>query len=355
MRKLFFFLFFAITFTSLVNATEISTPQTHIYYFWQVGCSHCANVDASGILEKVGNMSNVVVEKYEIRTNATSRQVFLDFADKFKIPDNQRGTPFLVIEKNGQYSYMEGDSPIINNLTDSIINFKPIVSSEGNQGKNITLGAVIIAALIDSINPCAFGVLIFLMLSLLNMGSSKRALKAGLIYTFVVFVTYFLAGLGIFHVIQQFTSITRFIYITAGVLVLALGTTQLIDVFLPGKFISLRIPVKAKPTIERIMAKGTIPAIILLGIVVSLFELPCTGGIYIGILTMMAVNKTFALSYLIIYNLIFILPLVILTLIIYKGTKPETLQAWTSKERNWMKLASGLIMLALGIYILISL
>ncbi|MEM4230875.1 MAG: cytochrome c biogenesis protein CcdA, partial [Candidatus Pacearchaeota archaeon] len=93
-------------------------------------------------------------------------------------------------------------------------------------------------------------------------------------------------------------------------------------------------------------------AVILLGFLVSLFELPCTGGIYLAILTMMSINKTFALSYLFLYNLIFVLPLVFITLIIYRGTSPEKVEKWREKERKWMKLFAGLIMVILGLYIL---
>ena len=91
---------------------------------------------------------------------------------------------------------------------------------------------------------------------------------------------------------------------------------------------------------------------IVLGIFVSLFELPCTGGIYLGILSLMSINKTFAISYLLLYNLIFVLPLIVLTYLIYRGMSPEVLQRWTIKERKWMKLASGVVLIALGVYIL---
>ena len=90
---------------------------------------------------------------------------------------------------------------------------------------------------------------------------------------------------------------------------------------------------------------------IILGILVSLFELPCTGGVYLAILTIM--SKTgFAWGYLLLYNLIFILPLIVITLIIYKGTSPEVISNWTESNKRLMRLTGGLIMLALGIYIL---
>ncbi len=92
---------------------------------------------------------------------------------------------------------------------------------------------------------------------------------------------------------------------------------------------------------------------ILLGILVSLFELPCTGGIYLAILTMMSISKSFAVSYLLLYNLIFVLPLIIISFIIYKGASPGKIEKWREHEKKWMKLVAGLIMIALGLYILL--
>jgi cytochrome c biogenesis protein CcdA len=134
---------------------------------------------------------------------------------------------------------------------------------------------------------------------------------------------------------------------------LGLGLWQFKDVFLPNFGPELKISSSVKPWIQKMVRKGTIPALIVLGIVVSLFELPCTGGIYLAVLTVMAMNKTFGLGYLLLYNFIFVLPLIILTLIIYKGTSPERLQRWTLHERKWMKFAAGAVLVGLGIYILV--
>ncbi len=347
---------------NLVGAEDIvnsSVNQTNIYYFYGDGCTHCAKVAESGILEKVSNLDDINLEKFEIYHDELGREKFNEYSSLVGLRTTERGVPFLVIDCGVNLTYLIGDGPIINDLE-----LKIQICGEGNGDGNgnispidpyagkITLGSLIIAALVDSVNPCAFGVLIFLMISLLKIGSSKRALRAGLIYTFVVFLVYFFSGLGLFKVIQSFTSITHYIYISAGVLVLALGLWQLKDVFLPQIGPSLQISPSVKPLIERIIKKGTIPAMILLGIVVSLFELPCTGGIYIAILTMMSINKTFGLGYLLIYNIIFILPLIILTFLIYRGASPQILQKWTSSERKWMKLAAGIVLIALGAYIL---
>jgi len=345
--------FITILAFALANAADINVKQeTKVYFFYGDGCPHCINVENSGILEKI--KENITLIKLEIYHNTTNSEKFIEFSNNFGLTTSKRGIPFAVIECNGNLSYLLGDTEIMNKIQDKIDKCENQINIIQNKDK-LTLGTIIIAALVDSINPCAFGVLIFLLICLLNMGSAKRALKAGLLYTFVVFLTYFLAGLGLFRVIQSFSFIPYYIYLIAGLLVLFLGVTQFIDIYFPGKFISLRIPVKAKPLIEKMSEKATIPAIILLGILVSLFELPCTGGIYIAILTTMSINKTFAIGYLLLYNLIFVLPLIIITLALYKGTSLETLQRFTQHEKKWMKFASGIVMTLLGLYILFNL
>jgi len=334
------------------------SAHANVSYFYGDGCHYCAKVEASGIIEKVNRIDEVNVEKFEIYFDDRGRQKYLNYANQLEISQYDRGVPFVVIECEGSFFYIIGTS-IIDKLEEVVVTCEGNgvlgdgVSSQNPYMDEITLGGLVMAALIDSINPCAFGVLIFLMLSLLNMGSAKRALKAGLIYTFVVFVVYFLSGFGIFKIIQSFTSITHYVYIFAGVLVLALGLWQFKDVFFPKVGPTLQISSKAKPIMEKIIRKGTIPAMILLGVTVSLFELPCTGGIYLGILTLMSINKTFAVSYLLLYNLIFVLPLIILTFMIYKGMSPKILQSWTSRQKNWMKIGAGGVLIALGLYILL--
>ena len=357
MKKFLFLFLFLFLLTGGVFAQE---QQTNVYYFYSTGCSHCANVVASGILENLSILENVNVEKMNLHERQEYRDMFDGFCDDLEI--GRRGWPFAVIECNNKFSYLMGDTPIINNLEDKVSNCEEegvvidIGSVSEDKDKQLTWGAIIIAALIDSINPCAFGVLIFLMASLLKMGSSKRALRAGLIYSFVVFVVYFLVGLFLYGIIDRFSSTPYFYYFYLGVagFIFILGLFQLKDVFWYGKGFTLRISPKAKPIIEKFMSEGTLISIIILGIVVSLFELPCTGEVYLGILTMMSLHKVFGVGYLLVYNFIFVLPLIILTYLVYRGTSTERLQNWTVSNRRYMKLVSGLLLVGLATYIFIK-
>jgi cytochrome c biogenesis protein CcdA len=342
------------------NVAAIEDNQKNVYFFWGEGCPHCENVKNSGILEEVAKIENVKVYQLEVYNNQTSRELYAKFADELGINQYQRGVPFLVIECKQGYSYFIGDTPIINNLQESITSCKPMkeisdrVSSDNPNSQALSLGSIIVAALIDSINPCAFGVLIFLLATMLGIASRKRALRYGLIYVLIIFLVYFLAGLGIMKIISEFSGIMNYVIILAGILVFIGGLIEIKDFFWYGKGVSLKIPVKMKPTLEKITKKGTLPAVILLGIIVALVELPCTGGIYLAILSLMHINKTFGIPYLLLYNLIFVLPLIIIVLIAYFGTKTEKIQTMVEGNKKWMRLFAGFIMIALAIYLLNS-
>ncbi len=362
-KKLNIILFLIVIFSLISNiqAQVLSEKdQKNVYFFWGIGCPHCENVKDSGILEEVDKLENVNVFQLEVYNNQENRELYTKFADELGISQYQRGVPFLVIECQKGYSYFIGDSPIINNLKNAVTTCTPMkeisteVSSDNPNSQTLTLGSIIIAALIDSINPCAFGVLIFLLATMMSMASSKRALKYGLIYVLIIFLVYFLTGLVIMKILTEFSEIMKYIIILAGILVFIGGLIEIKDFFWYGKGISLKIPVSMKPTLEKITQKGTLWAVILLGVIVALVELPCTGGIYLAILSLMHINKTFGIPYLLLYNFIFILPLLVMVLIAYYGTKTEKITNWIERNKKWMRLGAGIVMIGLAIYLLNS-
>lgn len=349
MKKLFLFISLTIILLSLASAAEINAGNnTRVYYFYGVGCPHCANVEDSGILEKVSGIA--FVQKLEVHAPGNA-QKFTEFNDRFNIPEYDRGWPFLVIECNGKFSYLSGDTDIINKLEESITTCSGTEIDPATP-RNITLGLIIISALIDSINPCAFGVLIFLMAALLSAGSSRRALRAGIIYSIIVFLAYLVLGLLLREVLGSLQPIMSQILFFLGIVIFIGALIEIKDFFWYGKGFSLKIPEGAKPWMQKFVHKGTLPAIMLLGVLVSLVELPCTGGIYIAILSLMSVNQVTGIGYLILYNLIFVLPLLVITFLIYLGTSTANIQAWIERNKRYMRLAAGIIMIILAVYLI---
>lgn len=219
---------------------------------------------------------------------------------------------------------------------------------------NIKLATVIVTALIDSINPCAIGVLVLLISTLLGLSKDKgKMVRVGILYVTVVFVTYFIAGLGLLFFIQKLGVADLVATVVGGVIILA-GFIEMKDFFWYGQGFSLAIPPKMAIRIKKYMKKVTIPGVIFLGFFVAAVELPCTGGPYLAITALLAKNfDMVALWYLVLYNFIFVLPLIIIIIMAYYGTKMTAIKAWKTRYRKWMRLAIGLLLVGLGILLIL--
>ena len=334
-----------------------------IYYFYGLNCPKCAIIKP--LLEELSEKyPEVAIKPFEIYFDNENQKLFNDFITRYNI--KYTGIPAVFI---GERAFI-GETAIKENLENSIIYFiqnKPICPETYNKKEatphdisppynvELTLPAVVSAALIDSINPCAFSVLIFLLVYLMSLGAKRRILKVGLTYIFVVFLVYFFSGLGLFVVVQTL-NMTRIVYIVAAVIAILAGLVNVKDFFWYGKGFSLEIPKSKRPLLKKYVSQATIPAAIILGILVSMFELPCTGGIYLAILGLLSSKMTMmeGIPYLLLYNIIFVLPLVFILLLVYKGIPPEKVEKWRLKEKKHMKLAMGLAMIALGIIMLLG-
>ena len=216
---------------------------------------------------------------------------------------------------------------------------------------DLTWALIIGAALVDSINPCAIGVILFLSSALLRVSSRKTLLRLGVTYIGTVYIVYMLSGLGLIwfqHVLigKGFAEITG---IFVGVFVIFLGLIEIKDFFWYGKGISLEISPKYKEQLTQMAQNFSFLGIIVIGGFVAIVELPCTGGPHLAITAILA--KLFdkqAFIYLCVYNLIFILPLLGILLLIYFGASTLKMKQWQIEKRKWMNLASGLLMISLG-------
>lgn len=225
-----------------------------------------------------------------------------------------------------------------------------------NYGNGSWLWAIVaIAAIIDSINPCAISVLLVTIAFLFSTGAVRNhVLKIGGVYIFGIFLIYIFIGLGILQTLTVFGVPNIATKIGATVLII-FGAINLINDFFPAFPIKLKIPEIAKGRIASLMGKATIPATFLLGAFVGLSEFPCTGGPYLIVLGLLHDNRTFlsGFGYLIIYNLIFVLPLIIILLIGSDKALITKVEDWKKKNNKGMKFWGGLAMIGLGIIMLV--
>jgi cytochrome c biogenesis protein CcdA len=217
----------------------------------------------------------------------------------------------------------------------------------------IGLPLILLAGLLGGIKPCAFTVPVFLLTCLLALNNRRRVLLTVLAYTAAVFIFYVLSGVGIFTVIQT-TGLVSGFSLVAGIIALIVAVIMIKDVILPGKGPSLAIPQSRKQTINRLVEKSSIPAAFILGIMVGIFEVPCTGGVYLSIISMISLqtNPDDGLWCLIIYTIAFVCPLLVITGLIYLGIPPERVNKGRLDQRGILRLIIGLIMLIFAIMIL---
>ncbi|MFH1501242.1 MAG: hypothetical protein ABIE22_04830 [archaeon] len=332
------------------------------YYFYGLGCPHCENIKP--VLDQLEqDYPQYTFHRLEIWTNDTNADLFVDFANRYGI--ERKGVPAVFIGDQA----LIGDSVIENNLQDALdfyLEQEPVCPLDYNKQEptlhdispsesiDLTIPAVIVSAFFDSINPCALGVLAVLLIYLSLIGTRKRMLKSGSIYIATVFVVYFLSGLGLFVFVQSFAISKIVLYVFAWIAIIG-GVINLKDFFWYGKGFSLAIPEKGKPLIQKyVHLATTVPAIIILGILVSIFEGFCTGIVYIYILALLASSQTFmgAIPWLLLYNFIFVLPLIVMLLLVYFGMSAKSIQDWTQKHKKFMRLGLGLFMVLLGVAML---
>ncbi len=222
-----------------------------------------------------------------------------------------------------------------------------------SNGGQWLLPLVSVAALIDSINPCAFSILLLTVAFLISIGKARSGiLKIGGAYILGIFIVYILIGLGILQALHLFNTPHFMAKVGAGLLVL-LGLINVVNEFFPSFPIKLRIPQVAHQKMAGLMEKASLPTAFLLGALVGLCEFPCTGGPYLMVLGLLHDQGTYlvGLGYLFLYNIIFILPLAVILAIASNGKLLEKVQTWRKSETKNMRLWGGIAMVALGLLI----
>jgi cytochrome c biogenesis protein CcdA len=214
---------------------------------------------------------------------------------------------------------------------------------------------IISTGFLDGLSPCVIAILIFFIAFLLSLERSfKNIFTLGLLYIFVVFLTYLSVGIGLFSGIVLFGRHHFFAELGSWFLILW-GGIQIKDAFFPHLPLHFRMPKKFGQKAKVLLEKASLPAVILAAFLVGLCAVPCSAGIYTAITSLLASKTTYwtGFSYLLLYNLMVILPLIILLLLAVNPLTLGKLAEWRKKNEKTEKLVMGILMIALGSGILI--
>lgn len=372
--------FFYLLFLGIFLLSEVMTAEEKrkilIEYFYQPNCKECEMVSEFVLPQLKERFNN----QYELRTYDTRvKDNFLklaEYQDKLKLNEN-KSVYMILNRKYPLAGYDEIESELFKK-TKECIKAKDAPESEEQTEENIllerrsrkmTLLAVITAGLIDGINPCVFSTLVFFV-SLLSVSHIKgrKLIAVGALYCAACFLSYLALGLGVFHFLKFFSGYSTMRLIINWGMVLILGLFAILsfrDAWLfkrtgKAESVALQLPEGLKKSVHLVIKRGLsykslMIGSFIIGIIVTVFESVCTGQVYVptlALLTKTSSGLSKWMFYLILYNIMFIIPLVLVFIAVYRGVSTHALIHWSKKNVIFSKILLGIFFIALAMLIL---
>jgi cytochrome c biogenesis protein CcdA len=369
------------TVVSVPISSAQDAPAIHLAYFSKVGCSVCARVN--DYLETVqGLYPQLLITEFPIEEEE-SKALSEWLGQRYGVPEEKRlSTPTVFVGED----YLVGRDEVVVEKLRAVLDkyvssgaeatwkdFDPERSGRTIVERFRSFGTLTVvgAGLLDGLNPCAFATIVFFISYLAFMGRKGReVLAVGAAFALGVFLTYLLVGLGMLKVLEQLpflTTLGRWLYGVTALFCLALAVFTFWDYRKARRgdhrAMTLRIPLRLRKRINRVIREGAqarafVPVALATGFVVSIIELACTGQVYLPtIIFVMGVPEMQgrALLYLLLYNLAFILPLVVVFGLAYFGTTSEQLGMFINRRTATIKLGTALLFLVLAGWLLVTL
>jgi len=316
-------------------------------YFWHPDCAPCG--PSKRLIEEleVEYYPHLVVE-WRNMEHREAMELFLEYQLSRRpavVFNHDPGTALYDLGEETLRSRIEsllaaGDSGVEDGGSDSV---------GPDASRFVTVPLVIVAGLVDGINPCAFSLLIFFLSFLFGIRRSRlNVLGMGLMYVAGVFLGYLGLGLGLLRTVSLL-GVEHLFGLLSVALLSVMGLLQLREATTLGARV-LKFPGFAVPTFRGLTERASLPVALGLGCVVSLFEFPCSGAVYVGILVLLASRTSFigGLLYLVLYNVMFVAPLILLLLLASNADILLRMDEWRVVRRRRMKLLSGVFLLSMA-------
>ncbi len=360
-----------VLFCSHLQSIQAEDNQQTIVYFYSPTCASCIQVN--DIVQQISEeYSNVQILKYNCMDNK-NQLLRAKYDQTFEVSEEKESiVPAVFI---GDY-YLVGLGDIKNKISEALRSPTPTpVFIEGDSGSSILFinrfksfgfGALVLAGLLDGINPCAFSTLMFFISYLLVTNKKgKVILFVGSSFTFGIFTAYLLLGMGIMHVFLWVEGITSYIKLIYPVMAIFITIIAIISFFDYLKFkrkrsahMILKLPKKIIALINTVVRKlmsmkFLIPVSFLTGILISFLEFMCTGQVYLPtIVYIMGVPelKVQGLLSLIVYNIAFVSPMIVIFIVAYRTNTSKVVADFIYGRLKEIKLLLTILFVGLAIY-----
>jgi len=368
--------------SSMLYAQSSPITPVVVDYFYETGCPECDQVSAEVLPELKDQYEGFyILNRHDvgILTNAIK---LIAYQEHLSITENSSVSMFVdyTLSFGGIKTIKEKLLPAMDKLVAERLaaGWNPPQPIEWDQSQGIdkareradtfTLPAVIFAGLIDGINPCAISTLVFLMSLLIISQIGRRGrLLMGLSFCFASFATYTAIGFGLLrclHMLEIFPSIRRWFEMGMAALLFILAYFSFRDAVMFGRThdprnVSLQLPDSIKRIIHKLMRKALkshnlIISGLIVGCLVTLLETVCTGQVYLPTMTVILKNDgdLRIWSLLLLYNTMFIMPLIVALVLTRYGMTTETMIEWSKKNVPFSKTIIGIFFLSVAVYLL---
>jgi len=365
-----------------MEQTKTEAKPIYLVYFYQVGCQDCDRVkaDLNYLQSKYPQM---VVEEYNVRDKAALSEWL---GERAGVPLLRRLTAPTVFVGDDYLLEEELDARSLERLLDKYSpagaervweNWQEMAGESAQRGiverfKSLGVFTVVFAGLVDGLNPCAFATLVFFVSYLTISGrKGKEVLSVGAAFTLGVFLAYVMVGFGFYHVLgllgDWLAKLGRWVYGLTAAFCLVLAVFSFLDYLKARRGeigdMALNLPHKLRMRINATIRKtrktrAFVPAAFATGVIVSFLELACTGQVYLPtIIFVMSMPELEiqATLFLLLYNLLFIAPLVVVFVLAYYGTGAKQFSDFLQQRAAAVKLGLSFLFLALGGWLAVSL
>jgi hypothetical protein len=347
------------------NTTNRLGKPIYLAIAYVTGCPHC---------EAVNNFILNESKIYDIRIlyiNAITDQTLLSqYLVYYNVPQSDWGAVPILFAAG---SYHIGDTDSIAFLSANVAGFAqngvPLPAVASSNLGSLTILEITGLALVDSINPCAFAVLIFLLSTMFMYNPTKRyrLLLGGISFALGIFAFYLVVGVGLLLGIKSVLAVTGlknvYVYGAFGIFSIALGLLNLKDYISYGSLgFIMEVPRRWRPkmlgTMDKVLLSkiASVPGAFIAGVLVTAFLLPCITGPYFvagSLLRDLPLgNAVLWLSY---YNFLFVLPMLIITTLVYFSfTSIGKASEFREKNIKKLHLLAGILLILVGVIMLSS-
>lgn len=371
----FFSLFLMALFMSLQTITPVHAENQTVVYFYETLCLGCQELDRLEVVETLESQGITV--RIKDLAMAENLRLFSIYNDTYGVPSRLRTTPIMFAGDR----YFSGVNAIVEAVQDRSIQdaaARPFLDLQENL-LDLTgfagLLRIVVAGLLDSVNPCAIAML------LMFIGLVGKLDKPGLIkrvsfaYIFAIFVTYFLIGVFLLGIMRQFATqinlAQTIIYIIFALLSIFLAIITFYDFYVTRKHeygkIKNQLPKFIKKFNERFMDRflagladdqATLKTKMMtffvpffIGVVVAFTEAACTGQVYgLILLSIRSTEPLTGMIYLLIFNLLFISPLIVISMIAIKNRSTQSIAMYIQSKLSLIKFSTAVFFLAMAVY-----